>query len=329
MAFDFGKLIADAGKTLADAGKGISDFVNKTADDITKAVDQNGDGKLDISDIHVVTDRINASRAEAQRKADLERLKPLFREDTEAAEFVLPKMIQVAEIDKAHAENEVCKGAIGYRTVQGDLTVVTIYRNEIEPFGLRFYPETDCTVFYVDPCDRDHYIALDEYFAYMKVRRVAELQRIAQALGAKHFRITYKERQKSVTSNLINAAAAVKAGPVKVNGGYDHTETNSTMSSVSIEAEMDFPGHPPIQPELHYLKNEINIQNLIAMRMDPTSPLQHQRFNIEMSNSSGIKEKDAVKIDAALKAMKVTGNTTVTSEAQNEARKVLEYEIDF
>ena len=82
-------------------------------------------------------------------------------------------------------------------------------------------------------------------------------------------------------------------------------------------------------PELHYLKKEINVINLIEMRMDPLSPLQHQHFNIEMSNSSGIKVKDAVKIDAALKAMKVSSNTTIVSEAQDEARRILEYEIEF
>ena len=99
--------------------------------------------------------------------------------------------------------------------------------------------------------------------------------------------------------------------------------------TLTIEAEMRFPGHAPIRPELHYLKKEINIANLIEMRMDPLSPLQHQIFNIEMSNSSGIKVKDAVKIDAALKAMKVSASTKIASEAQNEARRILEYEIEF
>ena len=329
MAFDFGKLIADAGKAISDTGKGISDFVTKTADGIVKAVDQNGDGKLDFADLQVIGDRINASRAEAQRKADLERLKPLFREETEAAEFSLPKLIRVAEIDKAHSENAVCKGSVGFRTIQDDMTVITIYPDDVKTFGLSFYPEADCSVYYVDPCDRDHYIAMDEYFAYMKMQRVAELQRIAQTLGARHFKITYKERTKTVTSNQIEAAANVKYGPAQVKGSYDHSGMSSSMNAVSIEAEMEFPGHSPVEPELHYLKNEINIQNLIALRMDPSSPLQHQRFNIEMSTSSGIKEKDAVKIDAALKAIKASGNTTIVSEVQDEARRVLEYEIDF
>lgn len=63
--------------------------------------------------------------------------------------------------------------------------------------------------------------------------------------------------------------------------------------------------------------------------MDKASPMLHQKYTLKLSNSSGIKEKDAVKIDAALKAMKISGNTTVINEAQNESRRFFEYEIDF
>ena len=319
----------DFGKMLNDAVKGVSDFIDKTGKDITKAIDQNGDGKLDFSDIQTISDRIQANQAEAQRKADLERLKPLFPDDFERAEFVMPKMICIAQIDKLHAENPVCKGAIGFRSILDDMSVITIYRDQIDDFGLTFYPELENNVYYVDPCDRDHYISLDDYFSYMKMQRVAELQRIAQSLGAKHFRVTYKERSKSVLSNAIDASIGAKAGMEGVDAKANHSVSDSSLAAISIEAEMRFPGHAPIRPELHYLKKEINIANLIEMRMDPLSPLQHQRFNIELSHSSGIKVKDAVKIDAMLKSMKISANTTVVAEAQDEARRILEYEIEF
>ena len=320
----------DLGKTFADAAKRVSDSLGKTGKDITKAIDQNGDGKLDFSDIQVISNKIQADRAEAQRKADLEKLKPLFPDNFEGAEFVMPKMLRVAEIDKLHAENPVCKDSVGFKTVQNDMTAVTIYPGFVEKLGLSFYPELENGVYYVDPSDRDQYIMLDDYyFSYMKMQRVAELQRIAQSLGAKHFRVTYKERSKSLSSNSVAASAGLKSGTVKADAKASHTETDSSMSAISIEAELSFPGHDPIKPELHYLKKEINVINLIDMRMDPLSPLQHQRFNIELSNSIGIKRTDAVKIDTMLKTMKMTGNTTVESEVQNEERRILEYEIDF
>lgn len=322
MAINFGKMFNDA-------VKGVSDFVDKAGKDITKALDQNGDGQLDISDIQVFQARNQAAQEENQLKADLERLKPMFQEDFKEDEFVLPKMIRVAEIDKAHAESLACKGSVGYKTVMDDTSMVTIFRNFIDTLGLTFYPELDNGVYYVDPCDRDHYIALEDYFSFMKMQRVAELQRIAQSLGAKHFRVSSREKTETVSSNSIDAAASVKAIGQSGGAGYSHNAANSSMTSMSIEAEMRFPGHDPIRPELHYLKKEINVINLIEMRMDPLSPLQHQHITIEMINSSGLKVKDAAKIDAMFKAIKLSANTSIVSEAQNEAKRILEYDIEF
>ena len=132
MAIDFGKI-------LGDAVKGVSDFVDKAGKDITKALDQNGDGQLDISDLHAFQARNRAAQEENQRKADLERLKPMFQEDFKEEEFVLPKMIRVAEIDKAHADSMACQGSVGYKSVMDDMTVVTIFRNYIRNLGLTFY----------------------------------------------------------------------------------------------------------------------------------------------------------------------------------------------
>lgn len=238
-------------------------------------------------------------------------------------------MICVAELDKAHAESVACRGAVGFRTIMEDLHMVTIFRNYIDNLGLTFYPELDYGVFYVDPCDRDHYIALDDYFSFITTQRMAELQRIAQSLGAKRFKVTSRDKTESVSSSSIDAAASVKAVGQGGGAGYSHDASNSSMKSISLNAEMTFPGHAPIRPELRYLKKEINFINLIEMRMDPLSPLQNQRFSIEMINSSGIKVKDAAKIDVMLKAMKGTASTTILSQAQNEARQILEYEIEF
>ena len=319
----------DLGKMFGDAVKGVTDLVDKAGKGITNALDQNGDGKLDISDFHVFQERNQAAQEENRRKADLERLKPMFQEDFQEDEYVLPKMIRVAEIDKAHADSAACKGSVGFKTIMDDISMVTIFRDFIDNLGLSFYPDLENGVYYVDPCDRDNYIALDDYFSFMKTQRVAELQRIAQSLGAKHFRVISKERIESASSNSIDAAALVKVVGQGGNAGYSHAASDSSIRSISIEGEMRFLGHAPVKPELHYLKKEPSIVNLIEMRMDPLSPLQHQHISIEMINSSGMKVKDAGKIDAMFKAMKISGHANILAEAQNEARRILEYEIEF
>ena len=52
-----------------------------------------------------------------------------------------------------------------------------------------------------------------------------------------------------------------------------------------------------------------------------------KKYTIEFSNTLGIKHNDAVKIDAALKSLKVNSNTSVESEVQRESRKYFEFEI--
>ena len=73
---------------------------------------------------------------------------------------------------------------------------------------------------------------------------------------------------------------------------------------------------------------EPSIQTLIELRMSDNQ-MRHQKYTLQLSNSSGIKARDAVKIDAALNAMKISGNATVSSEVQSEARRFFKYEIDF
>ena len=92
---------------------------------------------------------------------------------------------------------------------------------------------------------------------------------------------------------------------------------------------MTFPGHPPIRPQLKYMQRDPSVQALVSMRMDEAAPLLQQKYMLKMSNSSGIKESDAVEIDAVLKGLKCSGNATVVSEAKNEARRYLEYDITF
>lgn len=169
------------------------------------------------------------------------------------------------------------------------------------------------------------YISLNDYFGFLKVARVNELQKIAQDLGAKHFRVTYKEQQS--TQSLRKGKGHFKASAAT--GDMQHESSATSFSAVEIAAEMTCPGHAPQMPQLVYLQREPSIQNLVALRMDKKSPIIHQRYTIKLSNSSGIKESDAVKIDAALKALKCSCNASIATEARNEANRFFEYEIDF
>ena len=322
------------------AGKNAISFLGKTKDTIVKAADQNNDGSFDLKDVSAIAGSIGAAAknatatainnaAEIRREKDLKALQPLFPDDISASDFALSKLIRIADPDKKHAENEVCIGSIGYIASQKDLNIVNIFKNEAARFDLELIPDGDCEVYYVDPINPHKYIALDEYFNHLKIERVNELQRIAQALGAKHFRVVYKEQQSSFADTSAKYKAVAKVAGKGGTAEAEHSSTTATASTVEVAAEMYCAGHAPVMPTLTYLQKDSSVQNLIALRMDPASPITQHKFTLKLSNSSGIKAHDAEKIDAALKVMKTSATRSITSEVRKESCRFLEYEIEF
>ena len=334
-------------KVSFNMSKAASGLLEKAKNSAMNTFDQNNDGKLDREDVSAVSETIkstarsvmdsvktsasNSGRQlserleKAKRDSAFKSLHPIFEEDLESAEFYLSKLIRVAEMDKRHAESEICTNSIGHLSIEKELPVIHMYRNKIDAFGLKFYPDLDSEIYYADPSDRDHYIALDEYFNYMKIVRISELQEIAQSLGAKHFRVLYKEDRSE--SDHKKGSAKVKAAKFGT-ADIEHETSGQSRTSIEIAAEMECLGHEPVMPTLRYLQKEPSIQTLITLRMNK-NPMMHQKITLKLSNSSGIKVKDAAKIDAALNAMKYSANATVISEAQKEDRRYFEYEIDF
>ena len=314
---------------VADKGKAATDLFDKTKKAVVQSIDQNEDGKFDLSDITVLTDQWNERKEQQRKESDRKRLCPIFEEDLDSPDFLMTKLIRVCEMDKKHAESDICQGSIGFESVYKDLRVINIYLDKAAAFGLSYYPDIDSELYYVNPCVRDQYIALDEYFYFLKVARVSELQKIAQDLGAKHFRVTFKEQKKSLAStSAIGKLGTKVSGAQNANVDFSYESKNSDFSKVEIAAEMECIGHKPVEPTLVYFKKDPQIQNLVSLRMSDNA-MTHQVYTLALSNSSGIKMKDALKIDAALSAMKCAGNTTVTSEVQSESRRYFEYEIDF
>ena len=328
------------GEATADAGKAAAGLFGKAKKAVINAIDQNGDGSFDIDDVSKVTDSVKAvvkdtgekwseSFEQKRKQKELDTLRPIFEADVDKPDFALPKLIRIAAMDEKHAESDVCKNSIGYVFASKELDVITIYPEKIADFELEFYPDLDSEMYFVDPADRDHYIALDKFFNYLKVARISELQKIAQDLGAKHFRVTYKEHQRKFMANDAKGKGLIRAvGKQGANVEAEHHRSEGNDSKIEIAAEMEYIGHKPVEPTLVYFRKDPQIQSLVSSRMADNA-MTRQVYSLDLSNSSGIKMKDALKIDAALSAMKVGGNMTVTSEVQSEMQRVFEYEIDF
>ena len=311
--------------------------VNKMIDGVKDGID---DAKLKVVDVvdkaeldKHAKELVDAAVVAAQSLAEvinngknswnLKRLKPIFINDLNG--MIFSRLVRIVEREKKF-DIDVCKGSIGYwDTCKGERWM-NIFKDSVSKFGLDFYPNDEVNFYYVDPTNKDSYIVLDEYFDRLKQVRVSELQKIAQDLGAKYFRVTYIKERTTLSKKAANGKGSIHK---KGNGSAQMNATEQKYDRMDIAAEMSFPGHEPVMPHVRYLKYDPNIENLIKMRMDPKGPLNHQTLNIKLSSSSGLKETDAVKIDMILKSLKMVGNTTVSSEVQNEAKSILEYEISF
>lgn len=178
---------------------------DKVKDAAAEIMDINQDGKIDSEDFAIIQRAINESAKhtalkvkeafeEAKKQHEYNKLQPIFFEEIDSSEFVMPKFICVCDMDKNILKNDLLKKAIGHEVGKGQNKFLAIYRNKISDFGIQLYPDADSQFYYMDPCDRSRYIELETYFPYLKAERIAELQKIAQDLGAKYFKITYKEK---------------------------------------------------------------------------------------------------------------------------------------
>ena len=183
----------DIKASVQNVEKSTSGLLGKAKKAFVKAADQNDDGKFDKDDVASIAvtvgetvktgaQSLKESAEEKSRQIEKKLLQPIFTETLDDADFLMPKFIRVADRDKRRATSEVCKGSIGFYSEQKGLRIVNLFRDSVDAFGLSFYPDCRSEFYYVDPSDRDRYIALDEYFGYLKVERKNELQMIAKDL---------------------------------------------------------------------------------------------------------------------------------------------------
>jgi len=282
---------------------------------------------------------IGKALGEAKIEMDRKYLRPVFAEELlldatnmssidEICKARNPSMICIVERDKKRSENAACNGAVGYRMTVKGMEMLNIYEDSARQLGMWFYPNISKTIYYADPFQTNFYIYLDEYFVYLKNARVSELAMIAKDLGAKKVKITLKEHKKTFVAKNVRAEAKVE----KKSASSLYDKSDSDFSSIAIADEEEFSGHDtPVAPRLVYFKNESDIEKLIEMRMDTSkqNKIKSKTYTLQYNKSSGIKEKEAARIDAVLGQLKCGGTASISSEAQCESRTVLEYSIEF
>ncbi len=307
----------------------LKDSADKAAQVIGGAAKDVGEfAGVQIKQAKRVFDKVSKNIEESLSKQRLEKYRPLFPEEFDKDTFVFPNMINVVEFDKRMGIDE-CKGAIGYQDRINNLDFLGIYKSDIEKFGLTFYPGKAEAAYYVHPLDNKMYIEVSEYFKYLKNARVAELEYIAQSLGAKHFKVSIVEENSAEQIKKTTGNAKIGLGKNKAGASIETENKEKKYEFIGIAAENKYPGKAPVKPELKYWANDPSIKSLVAQRMNPENTLSYKEYRLDYNTCTGIKEKEAAKIDGVLKALKFSGAGSITAEVKSESRKRFDYLIEF
>lgn len=308
----------DAKKVLENAGEKVSVEAKKISEE---AVEKLNDLKGEVKDLqHDLT-----------IKNEKKKYCPVTLEEYHSEEFIMPKMVRILEKDP-HEGLESCAGAIAYTPLVANKNLFQIIKKNCKDTGLKFYPNKDQIIYYRNPYEDNLYLNLEDYFDYIKKKRVNELEMIANKLGAKHIKITIKEEKKT----LVSASAGKKIGAKgKVEGvkagtsegkKIDFSADNFTVLEIALDHK--FEGGKPEIPELTYYKNDPDIESLIEMRMG-NNPSKEKTYMLKFSQASDINLTAAMDIDAVLDKLQLTASASVRSEVEREKRLYFEYHIEF
>lgn len=268
----------------------------------------------------------------AKYDMDKKRLHPIFESDLAEYTSNKPFLIRVVDYDK-RMEVEACKGAIGFVEKIKNENILNLYSEFASQAGFQLYPCVTETIYCANPYLDNFYVGLDDYFKYIKKAKVDELETVAYSLGAKHVKISFKEKKKTLVSKDANGKVKGNAfGVAKVNGDMEYSMSSDEFSNIEVYTEVDFDGNDvPSRPELTYFKQESDIAALIRMRLDEDNmnKIKSKTYTFNYYSNREMQEKTAANIDVILKKLNCSGNGTVVSEVQSERRMVLEYSIVF
>ena len=282
---------------------------------------------------------INNAKNDYERK----RYVPITLEDFKRKDF-LPDIVYIVEEDK-RLSSENYNDAIGYiEAVKSDrkyTKVLKLLEERISSLKYSFIPGIQSTVYYKHPYEVGKYIGIDDYFEFIKKKKVDELDNVARKLGAKKVKITLKEEKKSFAKkNITGKAGGNKPADNKkdddsgeglnINSNIDHCIENKQLTTLSVLCQSQYEGSDkPVEPKLEIYKDDENIINLIDTRINDINSIKKKVYSIKYNSMNAMSSVDAMGLDSVIKKYKLNGNISCTSEVETENRFVLEYEIEF
>ena len=232
---------------LADVGEKASKVGKKAMQLATVMLAQTASGSK------VLADGIAKGTKDFSEKAKIDsynrRMKkynPLFVEEYNSPEFFVPNIISIVD-DAVRRDIDVCKGAISWRENKKGTEVLFLYDEFVEKSGLKFIPAPQCDeIYYVDTFDRKCFVKLDYIFQKTHQEKLAELEHIAYALGAKSCSIEIEEIEVQHVKKKKSGETKEDKTGMSATETYDAEVKDDSSMHRSSKSETKFKGKAKI-----------------------------------------------------------------------------------
>lgn len=313
-------VIGDAGRAVQSAAASTRTIVGKAAGDAAGIAGEK---------VQAVADAIQEGAYELKKN----KYNPVFPDDYFSPDYDRPNMIVLVDEDMRKGI-DVCEGAMGWFSKEGDLEVLHLYMKDIGRSGVGFHPSPVLgAVYYVDPFNSKRFIKIDDYFETAKKDRMTELREIARALGAKKCSIELIEEEKSSKRAQAKANGSFKKGmPGRANGNVKVGCSSANCGKNKNRVVVTFSGDAdPEYPRLEWFAHDSEVHFLINARLGGTgsNTMKNYQFSLETSSSETMSLDMAAKIDVALKGMKIKTNYSFQGKVKKEMASRFLYSVEF
>lgn len=255
---------------------------------------------------------------------------PLFPEEYFSDTFFVPNIVCIVD-DAVRRDIDVCKGAIGWRENKRGTEILYLYDEFVEQSGLSFVPMALCDeVYYIDSFDRKKFVKLDCVFQHSHEEKLAELEHIAYALGAKSCVIEIEEKEIKRDKKKRSSETKETKDLMKIKENYEsEASSDSSMKYVS-KTETYFKGNDLVEkPKLKWFVHDNNILNLIEYRIKGGNEVTSKTLELSGASSATMSRNAACSIDVTVSGMGVKQDYNMEDKSIRESMMRIIYRVEF
>lgn len=281
-----------------------SDFGKKAANEIQKSAKDLGD-----------------QTQKAMYEQRMKKYNPLFPDKFFSDNFALPNVIKIVD-DAERRDIDVCQGAIGWTQKVKGVEILYLYDEFIRESKINFVPFVRCdSVYCLDSFERNKYVNVDKVFERSLNEKMAELENVANCLGAKSCSIEIIE----MSSDMISFTNKQMVGNNDVAISEEYSTSKESKRHHSAKNISYFEGNSePKVPALKWFRHDDNIKNLIDARCGGANNIKSKMLVFKGSSSVTM----STKVGAAIDKLVQCGSSFEKKAIEEHSMQMI-FEIEF